>query len=69
MPFFRPGALRFHPVAGGGHAQSLSLNAAVSRLCRAAGFRLVTGTPLHAFAHACPEPIRLLTWTLPLPAG
>jgi len=53
--------------AGGVHAQSLSINAPVSRFCRAAGFRLVTSTPLHAFAHACPEPIRLLTWTLPLP--
>jgi len=48
------------------HAQTLSVNKAISHFCRNAGFTLAAKRPIGAFDHVETEPIEILTWTRPL---
>jgi len=52
--------------ATGIHAQTLSLNKAITRFCRNAGFTLAASRPIRAFDHVEAEPINIFTWTKPL---
>jgi hypothetical protein len=48
------------------HAQTLSVNEAITRFCESAGFTLTGVKPIGAFKHVESAPIDILTWTKPL---
>ena len=48
------------------HAQTLSVNQAVTRFNKRLGFQIVARRPLHAFALDGEEPIAIHTWVMPL---